>query len=211
VPAHVLAVLVRKADATNGTLLRDVDELAAILRAHGLDIPGLPPGGHVSRQTDWWSVLFDRKTPDLIRQVVIEVRAALPIGYRVGPILLWPPGVPTIRQQRARVRAIRKTLAELLRAPAVSPEQVAAWWKPDFPLRPVDLPAKARTAFVIDRMQHHLRYDTDAADDAASLPEVTAPPAAASGRPARQGRRLTPNPSRQHPGGTSQRPSRRPR
>jgi hypothetical protein len=190
----VLAEIVRLADATNGRLLADPWRLAAILHRHGYDVPtdvqktlaaraANRKAAHTLKLGGWWTILLDPTSWPLMCEVIIEVRAALPIGYQLGDVLLWGAGVPTVRQQRARARAIRCVRAELLQVRDVSSDEAAAWWKPDYPMPPDTWSAKERTAFTVRRMQFHLVHeeplvreepprDDERAPDTTSQPEV---------------------------------------
>jgi hypothetical protein len=180
VAPHVLATIVRLADETNGRLLRDPRRLAAILHRNGYDVPSefretlaaraahrRPFAPTPEPGEGWWTILLDPASWPLMCEVIIEVRAALPIGYTLAGVVLWESGVPTVRQQRARARAIRRARAELVQhVSEVSPDQDAAWWKPDYLMPPITKPGKERTAFVVSRMQFHLVHDVESPLDA---------------------------------------------
>jgi len=182
----VLAEIVRLADATNGRLLGDPRQLAAILQRHGYEVPAhfqetaraanrRPFALTPTLGSGWWAILLDRTSWTLMCDVIIEVRAALPIGYQLGGVLLWDSGVPSVREKRARARAIRRTRVELMQVSDVAPDQDADWWKPDYPIPPSRWSAKERTAFAVRRMQFHLRHNRKLPLDA--TPPLDAAPA----------------------------------
>jgi hypothetical protein len=99
----------------------------------------------------WHALFFDPRTPELVAYVIAEVCAALPQATR-----WWPAGVPTVRQQRARARALLRTRAEFNTSPPVN--EAVAWWEPGWqiPRTPREGSLADQLAFIDARMRVHL-------------------------------------------------------
>jgi hypothetical protein len=118
-------------------LLASPPTLATALHDAGYDVPRLPMLGRdqmlpntdelwpAQRIPAWLAWFLNPKTLPLVRQLIAELVAAQSV-----PTPCWSAGEPTLRQHRARVRALLHAAsdANVLDARASQPQ---AWWKPD--------------------------------------------------------------------------------
>jgi hypothetical protein len=142
--ARMCSALLRDSRLPLPLLLASPPALAGALHDAGYDVPLLPslrPDQMIPNRDELWpaqaipawlTVLLDPKTLPLVRQLVAELVAA-----QSAPTPCWGAGEPTLRQHRARVRALLRAAgdANVLDARASQPQ---AWWKPDW--RPPSCP-----------------------------------------------------------------------